>query len=83
MFYMLIGWVGAILFITSYFMLSIGKLRQEGKYYHLLNLCGAICLVVNAIHFNDNANILVNIVWAAIALMALYQVAKASFRSKS
>ncbi|GGZ41429.1 hypothetical protein GCM10007049_38390 [Echinicola pacifica] len=77
------GWIGAVLFISSYVLLSSGKLSQHGMMYHLLNLLGAICLVVNAIHFSDQANVLVNTVWAGIALLALVQAVKAYFRSKS
>lgn len=79
----LIGWIGAILFILSYFLLSKGKLKQDEVKYHLLNLAGAICLVINAVHFRDKANILVNVVWSSIALMAIYNCRKSFFRNKS
>lgn len=83
MIFEVIGWIGAILFILSYFLLSKGKLKQHEVKYHLLNLSGAICLVVNAFHFNDKANILVNVVWSSIAIMAIYNCRTSVFRSKS
>lgn len=83
MIFELIGWIGAILFIISYFLLSKGKLKQSEVRYHLLNLVGAICLVINAIHFRDKANILVNVVWSSIAIMAIYNYRKSFFRNKS
>ncbi len=83
MLFELIGWVGAILFILSYYLLSKGIWKQNQAKYHLLNLIGAICLVINAIHFRDTANILVNAVWAAIALMAIYNGWTAMLRNKS
>lgn len=79
----LIGWLGAVLFIISYFLLSKGVWKQNEKKYHLANLAGAICLIVNAIKFKDTANILVNIVWAGIALFAIYKSWGSLFRSKS
>lgn len=83
MIFELIGWIGAIFFILSYFLLSKGKLKQYEIKYHLMNLLGAICLVINAIHFKDNANILVNAVWFSIAIMAIYNCRTSFFRNKS
>ncbi|WP_435433330.1 CBU_0592 family membrane protein [Zunongwangia endophytica] len=70
----LIGWLGAILFIIAYFLLSTGKLSAKRPTYHLLNVIGGICLVVNASKLDDFPNIVVNIVWALIALFALYRI---------
>lgn len=39
--------------------------------YHFLNIVGASGLIANAIHFQDNANIIVNAVWLTIALAAI------------
>ncbi|MFC4873204.1 CBU_0592 family membrane protein [Negadavirga shengliensis] len=83
MLYEIIGWFGAFFFIVSYYLLSKGRLRQESTTYHLLNLMGAMSLIINALHFRDNANILVNGVWASIAIMALYQFGKSSSRKRS
>lgn len=67
----LIGWLGTLAYIVAYLLLSLGKLKAEQKTYHVLNILGAVGLTVNAIHLNDYPNIIVNIVWLAIALMAL------------
>lgn len=83
MLYQIVGWMGAIFYIVSYFLLSRGILRQEGNTYHALNLGGAVCLMVNAVHFKDHANLAVNGVWAAIALMALYKYGAFFFRNRS
>lgn len=83
MIFELIGWIGAIFFILSYFLLSKGKLKQDEFRYHLMNLLGAVCLVINAIHFKDSANILVNSVWFSIAIMAIYNCRTSFFRNKS
>ncbi|WP_449500904.1 CBU_0592 family membrane protein [Algoriphagus pacificus] len=83
MIYEIIGWIGAFLFILSYFLLAKGIWKQEQARYHFFNLGGAICLVINAIHFSDPANMVVNGVWGAIAIMALYKYWKFYFRNKS
>ena len=67
----LVGWLGTLSYIIAYLLLSIGKLKAEQKTYHLLNIAGAVGLVVNAIHLKDYPNIIVNIVWFAIGFTAL------------
>lgn len=83
MIFQVIGWLGAIIFVVSYFLLSDGHLRQEGKTYHILNMIGAVCLVINALYFQDHANLMVNGVWCAIALMAIYKSGVSFFRNRS
>jgi hypothetical protein len=67
----LIGWLGTLAYIVAYLLLSLGKLKAEQKAYHLLNILGALGLIVNAIHLKDYPNIVVNTVWFAIGSMAL------------
>ncbi|MCL6217690.1 CBU_0592 family membrane protein [Zunongwangia pacifica] len=71
-----IGWFGAIIFIIAYFLLSAGYLSAQKPTYHVLNVIGGLCLVINAVTLNDFPNILVNIVWALIALFAIYRITK-------
>jgi len=71
-----IGWCGAIIFIIAYFLLSAGYLSAKRPLYHILNVIGGLCLVINAATLKDFPNILVNIVWALIALFAIYRIIK-------
>ena len=72
--YSIVGWAGAIIFIVAYLLLSMEKLSTERPLYHFLNAAGAICLVINAIKFDDFPNILVNGVWAIIAFYAVFRI---------
>jgi len=72
----LIGWIGTLAYIVAYLLLSLGKLKPEQKAYHLLNIFGAVGLIVNAIHLDDYPNIIVNIVWFAIGFTALISIAR-------
>ncbi|MCE7056455.1 hypothetical protein LZF95_17355 [Algoriphagus sp. AGSA1] len=83
MIFQLIGWLGAAFFVSSYFLLAKGIWKQEEPKYHAFNFFGAVCLMVNALHFSDHANLAVNGVWAGIALMALYKCWTSYFRSRS
>lgn len=83
MLFELIGWLGAVLYIVSYFLLARGTWKQNQPKYHALNLSGAACLVIHAIYLHDMANVLVNAVWAGIALVAIYNFYNSLLRSKS
>ena len=72
----LLGWLGTLSYIIAYLLLSLGKLKAEQKTYHLLNILGALGLIVNAVHLDDYPNIIVNIVWFAIGCMALTSIAR-------
>jgi hypothetical protein len=71
-----IGWLGTVAYIVAYLLLSVGKLKAEQKTYHLLNILGALGLIVNAIHLKDYPNIIVNTVWFAIGSMGLIFIIK-------
>ena len=71
-----LGWIGTFSYLLAYFLLSIKKLRSDEKLYHALNIIGAIGLTYNAIFLNDYPNVIVNIVWAIIALAAIFLIAR-------
>ncbi|WP_268223519.1 CBU_0592 family membrane protein [Sinomicrobium oceani] len=71
-----IGWTGAILYIIAYFLLSIGWIKAETTFYHLLNILGAIGLIINAHYLDDFPNIIVNLVWLGIGVLAIFMLIK-------
>jgi hypothetical protein len=70
------GWVGTISYLIAYLLLSINKLKSTQKIYHLLNIVGATGLTYNALVLNDYPNVIVNIVWATIALIAIVVIVR-------
>lgn len=67
----MLGWIGSIAYLLAYLLLSINKLKAGQKAYHVLNIVGALGLTVNAIFIRDYPNVLVNIFWGMIAIMAI------------
>ncbi len=45
----IIGWIGAILILSVYFLLTLRKLTTESKLYYSLNLLGGIGVVIKSI----------------------------------
>lgn len=68
MFYSIVGWLGVVIFILAYLLLSLEVLSARKPTYHWLNAFGAICLVCNALGIKDYPSLTVNAVWGIIAL---------------
>ncbi|MBI1770211.1 MAG: hypothetical protein HY015_01815 [Bacteroidetes bacterium] len=68
----IIGWIGASLYITAYFLLSTKRLHADKLTFQLMNILGGICLVVNSLHQEDYPSLFTNLVWASIGLFAIY-----------
>jgi len=66
-----LGWIGTFAYLIAYLLLSTGKLKGDQKLYHMLNIMGAIGLTYNAVALSDYPNVIVNIVWAVIAVWAI------------
>jgi hypothetical protein len=53
MFYSFIGWVGVLLFVVVYLLLSLEYFNAKKPLYYLLNFIAAACLVINGIKMLD------------------------------
>lgn len=62
------GWIGAILVILAYFLVSTKKLPPTAVTYQLMNLFGAIGIGINAYVKGATPSIATNIVWSLIAI---------------
>lgn len=69
-----LGWIGTFSYLLAYLLLCLNKLKSDQKLYHVLNIIGALGLICNALSFHDYPNVIVNIVWAIIALMAIFLI---------
>lgn len=69
----IIGWVGAIFVLLAYILLSINKISSKGKMYQLLNLFGAIFLIINTYFLKAYPSMFVNVVWVGIAILGMYK----------
>lgn len=68
----IIGWIGALLYIIAYFLVSIKKIRADHLTFQLLNISGGVCLIVNSLHQSDYPSVFTNGVWAAIGVFAIF-----------
>ena len=67
----ILGWIGSVEVILAYGLISNGKLDSQSVTYQLLNLTGAILLIINTIFYGAYPSTFINIVWVGIAVVAL------------
>ncbi len=74
-----IGIVGSLTICAAYFMVSRRQLDPEALPYQLMNLGGAVLLLIS-LYFRPNPGaILIEATWVAIALTAILRI----FRTRS
>jgi len=61
------GWMGALLVLLAYFLLTTRRLDRGSRTYHVMNLAGGIALAVNSVVNSAYPSGAVNVVWIAIA----------------
>lgn len=74
MLYDILGWGGAILILLAYFLVSVKKLQPTSDKFQLLNLFGAIGIVINSLHYKAFPSAGLNTVWTLIAIYGLVRI---------
>jgi lipid-A-disaccharide synthase-like uncharacterized protein len=78
----IIGFIGTVLVLLAYLLLSTKKIQSDSVSYQGLNLVGAILLIIYAVVLTAWANVLLNVVWGFIAIFALAKLFVALRRKK-
>jgi hypothetical protein len=66
-----VGWLGALLILISYGLLSAGRLDGRSRAYQLLNFFGALGFVINSGWNGAWPSAALNVVWMAIGAVTL------------
>jgi hypothetical protein len=70
------GWIGALLILLSYLLLSSGRLQGRSPAYQWMNLVGALGFVINSGYNGAWPSAILNVVWmviGAVTLLRLWQ----------
>jgi len=67
----LIGWTGAVAVLLAYGLVSTGRVSSRSRGYHLLNIGGAVGLVINSSWNGAIPSAVVNLIWIGIGVYAL------------
>jgi hypothetical protein len=68
------GWVGAISVLVAYVLVLNGVIDGDGFWNAFLNLVGAIGIITIAIIKKVVQSIVLNIIWAVIAVVAIVNI---------
>ena len=72
--YQIMGVLGFILYMMSYFLLQIGKLRGSSNGYILMNLSAASLVLISLTQHFNLASALIQISWILISFIGLFRL---------
>jgi hypothetical protein len=70
------GWVGALLILFAYLLLSMGKLTGQSLTYQLMNIVGAAGFVINGWWHGALPSTALNVLWLLIGAIASWRILK-------
>jgi hypothetical protein len=73
----IIGWLGAAFVLAAYGLLSARRLSSQSSAYQVLNVAGAVGLVINAAWNGAIPSAAVNVIWLGIGVHALRRIGQA------
>jgi hypothetical protein len=73
-----IGWLGAVLVLSAYGLLSAHRLSSRSVAYQVLNIAGSVGLVINTGWNGAIPSAAVNVIWLGIGAHALWRNAGAA-----
>ena len=68
------GWAGALLILSAYLLLSMGRLSGQSALYQAMNVAGALGFVINSWWHGAVPSASLNVVWAFIGVFALWRI---------
>ncbi len=69
-----LGWIGVILIVVAYGLLSFGRISSDTVAYQGLNIAGSILIIIETLTKKDYQPMALNIIWAFIAVVALFRL---------
>ena len=70
------GWVGALLILAAYALLTAGKLDGKSRLYQWMNVVGAAGFAANGWYHRAIPSAALNAVWMLIGGVALWRIAQ-------
>ena len=70
----LVGWVGVILVVLAYILVSFEMLTPKDLLYQLLNAFGALGILIETFSKKDYQPFWLNIIWLGVAVIAIIKI---------
>lgn len=68
-----VGMLGTSLVVGAFFQLQLGKLEATGLGYNLMNMVGAILLMISLSYHFNLASFVIEIFWIVASAIGLYR----------
>jgi hypothetical protein len=65
------GWVGMVLLLGAFALVTRGSLEGTSRVYQLMNLVGAALLILNSGYYRAWPSAVLNVVWVGIGVFGL------------
>jgi hypothetical protein len=72
-----VGWIGALLILASYLLLSTGRLQGRSRTYQWMNIVGAAGFVLNSGWNGAIPSAALNVIWMGIGAYTLWTIRNA------
>jgi len=69
------GWYGVLAILSAYALVSFDVIVTDSYAYQILNLTGALGIIFQAASKKDHQPVVLNVVWAVIAIIAILKLA--------
>ncbi len=66
------GWLGALVMLSAYVLLTVGKLKSQSPLYHWLNIVSGAGLMANSSWNGAYPSVFINAVWLAIGFYGVF-----------
>ena len=66
-----VGWIGAVLILAGYGLLTAGRVTAKSVSYQLMNVVGAAGFIANSSWNGAWPSAILNIIWVGIGVVAL------------
>ena len=76
MFIEIAGWVGTIAVLLAYLLVSTKKAAPSSLQFQLLNLFGAMGIIINSYYHRAIPSVALNVVWLLIASYGLISIVR-------
>ena len=73
MFFDILGWIGTILVLIAYLLLSTNKINN-GKLYQTLNLFASLFMAIGLFPKNAWFSFALQVIWGCIAIWAIIKI---------
>ena len=81
--YDFVGNVGVFLILLAYFNLQLGKMNSQSAAFSLLNLCGALFVLISLIYDFNLSAFIIEGVWLIISFVGIVRIYLSKDVSKS